>query len=141
MRKSIMKMLRITLAATSVAMGLALTLSAPVDATDPATTREASESAPDNSGRNVRDRSGDTLTPMEQSNEKSDVELTRKIREEVVGDDSLSMLAHNVKIISIDGIVTLRGPVKTEGEKERVASLAEKTAGAGKVRNHLEVTR
>jgi osmotically-inducible protein OsmY len=50
-------------------------------------------------------------------------------------------MAHNVKIISVDGVVTLRGPVENEAERERIASLAEKSAGSGKVRNHLEVAR
>jgi osmotically-inducible protein OsmY len=134
-----MKRVRIALATTSLGVGLALGLAAPATAADPANTAEARDSAPDDSGRNVRDRDGKTLTPMDQSNSESDVELTRKIRGEVVADDSLSLKAHNVKIISVDGIVTLRGPVESEAEKERIASLAEKTAGSGKVRNHLEV--
>ena len=134
-------------ALTTASIGLALALGLPAageakdgkTAQDPANTAEARDSAPDNSGRNVRDQNGDTLTPVDQSNSESDVELTRKIREEVVGDDSLSMQAHNVKIISVDGVVTLRGPVKSEGERSRIASLAEKNAGSGKVRNQLEV--
>ena len=142
-----MKKIRWALTTTSIGLALALGLPnageakdpAKTTAEDPANTAEARESAPDNTGRNVRDRNGDTLTPVDQSNKESDVELTRKIREEVVGDDSLSMQAHNVKIISVDGVVTLRGPVKSDGEKSRIASLAEKTAGSGKVHNQLEV--
>ena len=142
-----MKKIRWALTTTSIGLALALGLPsageakdpAKTTAEDPANTAEARESAPDNTGRNVRDRNGDTLTPVDQSNKESDVELTRKIREEVVGDDSLSMQAHNVKIISVDGVVTLRGPVKSEGEKSRIASLAEKNAGSGKVHNQLEV--
>jgi osmotically-inducible protein OsmY len=147
-----MKKVRWTLTTASIGLALALGLPGggeakeptttgnhPTTAEDPANTAEARESAPDNTGRNVRDKKGDTLTPIDQSNKESDVELTRKIREEVVGDDSLSMQAHNVKIISVDGVVTLRGPVKSEGEKSRIASLAEKTAGSGKVHNQLEV--
>ena len=142
-------MKKIRWALTTASIGLALALGLPsagdakdptkTTAEDPANTAEARESAPDNTGRNVRDRNGDTLTPVDQSNKESDVELTRKIREEVVGDDSLSMQAHNVKIISVDGVVTLRGPVKSDGEKSRIASLAEKNAGSGKVHNQLEV--
>ncbi len=54
-------------------------------------------------------------------------------------DDSLSMMAKNVKIITADGVVTLRGPVKNAAEKETVARLAEANAGGAKVMNHLEV--
>jgi hypothetical protein len=136
-----MNELRRMLAITGLGIAVGLGSTSAVFATDPATTADARDNAPDDSGRNVRDRDGDTLTPMDQSSKESDLELTRKIREEVVDDDSLSLLAHNVKIISVDGVVTLRGPVESEAERERIASLAEKTAGSGKVRNHLEVAR
>jgi osmotically-inducible protein OsmY len=136
-----MKRWSIAVAATSAAVALSVGSSGTAWANDPATRAEAAESAADDTGRNVRDRAGDTLTPTDQSNRESDVELTRKIREGVVSDDSLSLMAHNVKIISVDGVVTLRGPVENEAERERIASLAEKSAGSGKVRNHLEVAR
>jgi hyperosmotically inducible protein len=95
--------------------------------------------APDNSAVNVRDRNPDAMTAGQQSNAKSDVELTSEIRRAVVKDDSLSMLAHNVKIISANGNVILRGPVKTELEKTTIASKAQAIAGANKVDNQLEV--
>jgi hyperosmotically inducible periplasmic protein len=95
--------------------------------------------APDNSAVNVRDRASGAMTADQQSNAKSDVELTREIRRAVVKDHSLSMLAHNVKIVSANGSVTLRGPVKTEEEKTAVAGKAQAIAGAGKVNNQLEV--
>jgi hyperosmotically inducible periplasmic protein len=107
-------------------------------AADPSTTGKAAESAPDNTGRNVRDR-GKTLTPTNQSESKSDRTLTQKIRQAVMADKSLSMTAHNVKIITVDGVVTLRGPVKTEAERTKIAAKAEQAAGAGKVQNNLEV--
>jgi hyperosmotically inducible periplasmic protein len=95
--------------------------------------------APDNSAVNVRDRSPAAMTSGEQSNAKSDVELTREIRRAVVKDPSLSMLAHNVKIVTANGNVTLRGPVKTEEERTAIASKAQEIAGADKVDNQLEV--
>lgn len=95
--------------------------------------------APDNSGVNVRDRDAGAMTAGQQSNATSDVNLTRKIRRAVVRDHSLSMLAHNVKIVSANGSVTLRGPVKTEQEKTVIASKAQAIAGADKVDNQLEV--
>jgi hyperosmotically inducible protein len=95
--------------------------------------------APDNSAVNVRDRAPEAMTAGQQSNAKTDVELTRQIRRAVVKDDSLSTMAHNVKIISANGSVTLRGPVKTEEEKTAIASKAQAIAGADKVDNQLEV--
>ena len=95
--------------------------------------------APDNSAVNVRDRAPDAMTAGQQSNAKSDVELTREIRRAVVKDDSLSTLAHNVKIVAANGSVILRGPVKTEQEKVDIANKAQAIVGANKVDNQLEV--
>jgi hyperosmotically inducible periplasmic protein len=101
--------------------------------------QEAPSVAPDNSAVNVRDRNPNAMTAGQQSSAKTDVELTRKIRRAVVKDHSLSMLAHNVKIVTANGSVTLRGPVKTEDEKNEIASKAQAIAGADKVDNQLEV--
>src|SRR5689334_2572643 len=107
-------------------------------AADPATKGEAADSAPDNTGRNVRDR-GDTVTSGDQSESKADLATTQKIRQAVVADDSLSTDAHNVKIITAEGAVMLRGPVKSDDERKKIAAMAEQVAGAGRVQNHLEV--
>jgi hyperosmotically inducible protein len=101
--------------------------------------QEPAPVAPDNSGVNVRDRDPGAMTAGEQSTSKSDVELTREIRRALVKDDSLSMLAHNVKIVAANGSVILRGPVNTEAEKAAIASKAQQIAGADKVDNQLEV--
>ncbi|MEO5754644.1 MAG: BON domain-containing protein [Chthoniobacterales bacterium] len=93
----------------------------------------------DNSGRNTRDRSGETKTSGDQSNSSADVDITAAIRRAVMGDDSLSMTAKNVKIITADGVVTLRGPVQTAAEKATIAKLAESNAGGAKIMNQLEV--
>src|SRR5712691_4981551 len=69
------------------------------------------QTAPDNTGRNVRDRSGDTVTPGDQSNNKADLNLTQQIRKALMADKSLSTNAKNIKIITNNGAVTLRGPV------------------------------
>ena len=93
----------------------------------------------DNSGVNVRDRDEAAVTAGQQSNMKSDVELTRQIRRAVVKDSSLSVMAQNVKIVSANGSVTLRGPVKTEAEKDAIGSKAQAIAGADRVNNEIEV--
>jgi hyperosmotically inducible periplasmic protein len=94
---------------------------------------------PDNTGRNVRDRSGDTKTPGDQSENEADRTITQNIRQAITGDDSLSTNAKNVKIITNDGTVTLRGPVKSEKEKTEIEAKAKQVAGVKKVDNQLEV--
>ena len=120
---------------------IALCFTTPSLAGDPATTHEAKKSAPDDTGRNVRDSDGSTLTPGDQGDSSADVDTTRKIRQAVVADDALSLTAQNVKIITLDGVVTLRGPVKSQEEKQRIASAAEKVAGRGKVQDYLEIAQ
>ena len=89
---------------------------------------------------NERDAQAATLTPVDQSQgTASDVELTRKIRQDVVADKSFSTDAQNVKIITLNGVVTLRGPVTTASEKSKIDGLAKRTAGVKKVDNQLEV--
>lgn len=83
---------------------------------------------------------GKTLTPTDQiAGSKADVELTRQIRKAIADSDALSMSAQNVKIITLKGITTLRGPVNTMAEKMKIEELA-KTAGARTIKNQLEVT-
>jgi len=97
--------------------------------------------APDNTGRNIRDRSGATLTPGDQSESKADRTLTQRIRQAVVADKSLSSTAKNVKIITINGVVTLRGPVKSPQEKGSIEAKAQRLAGMTRVDNQLEIIR
>jgi hyperosmotically inducible periplasmic protein len=97
------------------------------------------QTAPDNTGRNVRDRGGVTLTPGDQSESEADRTLTQEIRKAVVADDSLSTLAKNIKIITVDGVVTLRGPVQSPQEKESIETKAQQIAGIDKIDNQLEV--
>jgi len=97
------------------------------------------QSAPDNTGRNVRDRGGDTLTPGDQSESQADRSLTQEIRQAVVADKSLSTTAKNIKIITNNGVVTLRGPVNDFREKENIEAKAQQIAGVNRVDNQLEV--
>jgi osmotically-inducible protein OsmY len=95
----------------------------------------------DNTGRNVRDRDGQTRTPTDQGESGLDRDITASIRREIVANDALSTNAHNVKIITVDGIVTLRGPVKTVQEKATVAAAAKHAAGVRRVDDQLEIER
>jgi len=75
----------------------------------------------------------------DQSNSPEDVKITATIRRAIVKDHSLSATAKNVKIITADGVVTLRGPVQNEAEKTKIAELAQSAAGNAKIDNQLEV--
>ncbi|HWA74057.1 MAG TPA: BON domain-containing protein [Polyangiaceae bacterium] len=95
-------------------------------------------SAPDNSRVNARDRSGDTLTPLDQGGSEADRKITQQVRQALMNDGSLSFTAKNVKIITVNGKVTLRGPVNTAQERATIEAAAKKIAGADRVENLLE---
>ena len=79
-------------------------------------------------------------TPIDQNENKADIKTTADIRKRVVA-EKMSTDAHNVKIITQDGKVTLRGPVKTEDEKKKIDEIAADVAGADKVDSQLEVIK
>jgi osmotically-inducible protein OsmY len=93
----------------------------------------------DNTGKNVRDREDRTVTPMDQSNKQEDIDVTASIRRALMDDGKLSTNARNVKIITRDGVVTLRGPVENEQEKVTIARTAQSVAGVRRVDNQLEI--
>ena len=95
--------------------------------------------ASDNTRKNERDRSGETQTSGDQSNSSQDTQITAAVRRAVVKDNSLSTTAKNVKIITANGTITLRGPVKNDAEKTKIAELAQSAAGSAKIDNQLEV--
>lgn len=92
--------------------------------------------SPDNSAKNK----AHSHTADQQSEATSDRMLTKKIRQSIIADKSLSTYGHNVKIITKDGMVTLKGPVHSEEEKSAIASKAAEVAGGpDKVTNQLTV--
>lgn len=104
--------------------------------------QEAGQSpAPDNSKTNQRDRNPNEPTADQQKSNKSDREVTRAIRRALVKDKSLSTYAHNIKVITENGVVTLKGPVRTQEEKQSVEAKAAEVVGApDKIHSELEVT-
>jgi len=94
---------------------------------------------PDNSGRNVRDRDNQNKTAGDQSESEADRTISQNIRQAINADDSLSTNGKNVKIITSDGTVTLRGPVKSDKEKAQIEAKAKQVAGVKKVENQLEI--
>ena len=93
----------------------------------------------DNTKINQRDRSPQELTADQQGETKQDREITQKIRRALVNDKSLSTYAHNVKIITVGGMVTLKGPVKSEEEKRAVEEKAVQIAGNDKIKSELDI--
>lgn len=100
---------------------------------------DESTTDPTNTAVNERDRNEANPTPTDQSMSEQDTKLVQSIRQLIMDDQSLSMEAKNVKVIAIDGKVTLRGPVKSDAEKMAIAAKAEQVAGPMQVDNQLEV--
>ena len=93
----------------------------------------------DNTKMNKQDRAEGAMTAGQQKMNPADRELTQKIRKAIIADKSLSTYAHNVKVISRDGMVTLKGPVRSDAEKNTIEAKATEVAGAGKVTNEITV--
>ncbi len=120
----------------SMLIGLLCIVALGCNESNPMTTSEPADRA--NTGVNVRDRDSTTKTPLDQNENQTDINITADIRKQVV-DTKMSVAAQNVKIITQDGMVTLRGPVDTEQEKQRIDAIAKKVAGENKVDNQLEI--
>jgi len=101
--------------------------------------KAAEPAAADNTEKNERDRKASALTPGDQGESEADRTITQRIRQGVVGDDGLSTTATNVKIITVNGVVTLRGPVKNAEERSTIGAIAQRVAGVTRVDNQLEI--
>jgi len=100
---------------------------------------DAGRTAADNTARNVRDKDPSLPTPMDQGGSEADRTITQHVRKAVVDNDGLSANAHNVKIVTQNGVVTLRGPVDTATEKATVVAMARSAPGVTRVDDQLEV--
>ena len=97
------------------------------------------QTAADNTKVNTRDRTKGAVTADQQKETAADREITKKIRQSLVSDKSLSTYAHNVKVVAQGGHVTLKGPVRSEDEKKVIEAKATEVAGAGKVTNEISI--
>jgi len=95
----------------------------------------------DNTARNADTTALSQTTPGDQGENEADLKISSAIRKAVVDDKALSTNAHNVKIVTAGGVVTLRGPVKSEEEKTSIESKAKGVAGVTRVDNLLEVEK
>ena len=97
------------------------------------------KSKADNTAINERDRSDEAKTSGDQSNTPTDLKITQTIRQALMKDDELSMTAKNIKVITANGQVTLRGPVKTTQEKAKIDQIVKSAAGGAQIVDQLEV--
>lgn len=95
--------------------------------------------APDNTKINGQDQNRSQSTADQQKDNRSDRDITQQIRQSVMSDKSLSTYAHNVKIVSQNGMVTLKGPVRSDDEKRAIESKAADVVGQDKVTSELQV--
>ena len=100
---------------------------------------QSTQVPPDNTGRNVRDRDDASKTAGDQPENDADRTITQNVRKALTDDDALSTDGKNVKVITSDGNVTLRGPVKSEKEKTEIENKAKQIAGVKNVDNQLEI--
>jgi hyperosmotically inducible protein len=123
---------------TSVCMVLALW---GCEANNTSTNQGSSESAAaaDNTDKNERDQKVNALTPGDQGQSEADRTITQRARQNVIAEDGLSVNAKNVKIITQSGVVTLRGPVASQAEKQSVVRLVRSVDGVQRVDDQLEV--
>ena len=128
-----------TLFASLTIFGLALAIacSSQTGRVEPNSSMASREA--DNTARNERDRNSEVPTAGDQTQNKQDLEIAANVRKAVIADNSLSVDAHNVKIIVSGGIVTLRGPVTSEQEKAAIEAKARTVQGVNTVNNMLEI--
>ena len=101
---------------------------------------DASQTQPDNTKVNGRDRSSAEATADQQKSNAADMKTTQAIRRSIMADKSLSTYAHNVKIITQNGTVTLKGPVKSDDEKRAVVAKAVAVTGsADKITDQISI--
>ena len=101
--------------------------------------QDAQQPAPDNTKTNKRDRDKSSPTADRQKMNATDRDLAKRTRSAIMDDKSLSTYAHNVKIVSQDGTVTLKGPVRSDAEVKTIMAKAASVAGAGNVVNQMTV--
>ena len=127
---------------TSILIGLFIANSSVVMAqsySESSSTHATIGTATDNSKSNKIDESNRATTAQDQSNASADIELTKKIRQSIVADESLSTYAHNVKIVSVKGHVTLNGVVRSAPEKSTIEKKAVEIAGKTMVTSELKI--
>ena len=104
-----------------------------------AITADDEKTKADNTAMNQRDRSGETTTSGDQSNSPADLKVTQAIRSALMKDSELSTNAKNIKVVTANGQVTLRGPVNSAQEKTKINQIARSAAGEAQIVDQLDV--
>ena len=102
------------------------------------TTAEAIGKTPDNTAKSKRDRDNRPLTPLDQGSSKNDTAITAQIRKDIIAANDMSLNAKNIKIITLNGLVTLRGQVNSSEEKSKIEEIARRLVGTHNLSNQLE---
>jgi len=116
-----------------------ITMTGAVQAQHDAAIFMAVNSALENTELNARDQNNTTLTPEDQKETDADIGISTAIRQAVVRNKSLSINAQNIKIITRNGVVTLRGPVESRAERKKIKKIAKHTPGVVHVDNQIEI--
>lgn len=111
------------------------------DATKTGDNAVTQPAAADNTAVNERDANAAAKTPIDQNENEADIQITSDIRKQVVAEKTFSINAQNIKIITADGKVTLRGPVKSQSEKDTIEKIAHEVAGKDKVDSQIEIVQ
>jgi osmotically-inducible protein OsmY len=130
----------LALVSASVLAALGTTACDKISGNETSTTTTTSTAA-DNTGMNARDNLKDAsaLTPMSQGNDVADIQTTAAVRRALMADDTLSTNGKNVKVITANGTLTLRGPVDSAGEKQLIDAKARGLAGSNHLDDQLDV--
>ncbi len=103
------------------------------------TTATTASTAADNTRLNTRDMDAGAVTPLDQGNDTADIQTTAAVRKVLMADGTLSVNAKNIKVVTDKGVLTLRGPVASAGEKQLIDNLAKSLAGTNRVDDQLDV--
>src|SRR5579863_3515019 len=101
--------------------------------------QDAPATQPDNTKMNQRDRNSNEATADQQKMNPSDRETTKQIRQAIEKDKSISTYGHNIKVVTQNGMVTLKGPVRSEEEKKAIEAKAAEIAGPDKVNDEMDI--
>jgi osmotically-inducible protein OsmY len=104
-----------------------------------ASAQDSPSTQPDNTKMNQRDRNSNEATADQQKMNPSDRETTKQIRQAIEKDKSISTYGHNIKVVTQNGMVTLKGPVRSEEEKKAIEAKAAEIAGGDKVTDQMDV--
>jgi hyperosmotically inducible protein len=134
-----MKKLNVTVGWAVSALMIGASAMAQTASPDASPSRSSQAVSPDNTKSNKLDASNRSAVSDKQANGAADLDLAKRIRQSVMADKELSTYGHNVKIVAVNGTVTLNGVVRNTDEKMQIGKKAKDIAGPGHVVDELKV--